>query len=319
MTAVHFGIDVGGTNIKIGAFREDAQLLKKWMIPTDLSDNGRNILPDIANEIHHYLITSDYALRTIGIGIPGPVDQNGFIEKCVDLFWYNVNPVAVLSKEFPEAYIAVANDANAAAIGEYWYGAGEKYSSMMLITLGTGVGGGIILDGKILLGAHGLGGEIGHIAIVPNEEKRCNCGNRGCIDQVASATGIVRIMKNILKLREKAPKYSCQLKSGQDFSAKDVVDLAKAGDPSALDCIQYCMEQLGRGMAIFSHAVDPEVYVIGGGVSEAGEIILEPIRKSYNQNIFLVQKGAEIKLSTLRNDAGIIGAFALAMRHTQYL
>ncbi|MCD8170292.1 MAG: ROK family glucokinase [Clostridiales bacterium] len=307
-----FGVDIGGTEIKFGAFSEAGDLLEKWSAPTDISDMGRKIIPDVARHIRQYTVgkgVREDGVAGIGMGIPGPVDKAGYVRTCVNLRWNGFNPVEELKKEFPDVKIAAGNDANTAALGEYYRGAGKNYDSMMLITLGTGVGGGIIMNGKVLLGAHGLAGEIGHVSAAVPEKEQCSCGNTGCIDQFASATGIVRIMKRLLKER----KQDSILRKQEMISAKDVCEAACQGDALAVRCIDICMGALGNGLAYFSHAFDPEVYVIGGGVSGAGEIIISAFKKAYREKMFLIRDGAEICLSKLGNDAGMVGACMLVM------
>lgn len=317
-----FGIDIGGTKIKFGMFSADGNLLDKWSVSTDLSESGTYIIPSIAQNIKSFLSSrnlSENSITGIGIGIPGPIDRNGYVLKCVNLYWNNFNPVTELKKYFPDTYITAGNDANVAAYGEYFKGAGKKYRNMMLITLGTGVGGGIVLDGQILSGSHGLGGEIGHITVMPEETEHCNCGNIGCIDQFASATGIVRIMKKMLL----ESKVKNTVYAENNLDAKTICHFAKQGEATALQCLQTCMGALGKGMAFFTHAFDPDVFVIGGGVSKAGSVIMRPIEEAYNKNLFLVDKGANILPATLGNDAGITGACMLAIKgaekHEHYL
>ncbi len=308
---VFFVVDIGGTGVKFGAFDQNGQLIDKWSILTNLSDSGQKIIPDVVKSINTYIARKEglYNIGGIGMGIPGPVDKKGYVKTCVNLHWTEFNPVEELKKEFPDVAIAAGNDANVAALGEYYRGAGKEYSSMMLITLGTGVGGGIVIDGKVLLGANGLAGEVGHISGGIAETEKCNCGNVGCIDQFASATGIVRIMKKLLNEQDGFSK----LCNKEKFTAKDVCMAAEQGDELALQCIDICMSALGTGLAFFSHAFDPEVYVIGGGVSRAGGLIIDVIKKAYLKRLFLIDKGADIKLATLGNDAGIIGACMLVM------
>lgn len=307
---VIIGVDIGGTNIKIGRFGLDGELLEKWSLKTDLSDCGKRIVPLVAESIVRNLEKTGLSksdVAGIGMGIPGPVDRNGYVKKCVNLNWNDFNPVEELKKFFPECTVCAGNDANVASLGEYCRGAGKDASSMMMVTLGTGVGGGVIIDGKIIIGAHGIAGEIGHIAVAEAEEN-CNCGNRGCIDQCASATGIVKRAKKLLQSCTEPSK----LREIPQITAKDVCSMAKEGDGLAVRCISQCMYPLGKGLAYFSHAFDPEVYVIGGGVSLAGDIIVEAVRKGYEENMHLLKKGADIRLAELGNDAGMIGACALA-------
>ncbi len=212
-----------------------------------------------------------------------------------------------LARFFPNHQIRAENDANVASLGEYFQGAGRNVSSMMMVTLGTGVGGGVILDGRILVGAHGIAGEIGHIAADPTQEEICNCGNRGCIDQCASATGIVRKAEKLLA----SVDQPSALRDFETLTAKEICDCAKEKDPLAIRVIEECMYPLGVGLAYFSHAFDPEMYVIGGGVSLAGEVIIKAVQKGYQEQFFLTKKKADIRLAELGNDAGITGACAL--------
>ncbi len=305
-----FGVDIGGTTIKFGKFTEELKLLEKWSVETDLSDYGAHIVPQVAEVLSAHMkeqkIRKEEVLG-IGMGIPGPVTSGGYVEKCVNLHWTGFNPVTELQKFFPGFVIRAENDANVASLGEYFQGAGRDASSMMMVTLGTGVGGGVILDGKILTGAHGIGGEIGHIATDPTQEETCNCGNKGCIDQCASATGIVRKAEKLLKSLDQASV----LRELETLTAKEVCDGAREGDELSVRIIEECMYPLGVGLAHFSHAFDPEMYVIGGGVSLAGEVILDAVRKGYEAHLFLIGKGADIRLAELGNDAGVTGACAL--------
>lgn len=301
------GVDIGGTCVKFGIFDENKSLLYKWSEPTDLSEQGTKIIPEVHRQITSKIKKLELQLsdlKGIGMGIPGPVDSTGFVENCVNLNWNNVNPAKELEAFFPNIVIKAENDANVAALGEYVQGAGKAYKSAMLITIGTGIGGGIVLDGNILHGAHGLAGEIGHIAMDRNAKERCNCGNLGCVDHIASASGIVRIMRELLLEND----TDCVLRGLPDFSAKDICDAAKDHDELASRCIDICMEPLARGMATFTHAFDPEVFIIGGGVSSSGETILEPLRIHYQENLFLTNHGADIIAASLGNDAGMIGA-----------
>lgn len=305
-----FGVDIGGTTIKFGRFTEECELLEKWSVETDLSDYGTHIVPQVAEQLSVHMkerqIRKEEVLG-IGMGIPGPVTASGYVEKCVNLHWTKFNPVIELEKFFPGFLIRAENDANVASLGEYYQGAGKAVSSMMMVTLGTGVGGGVIIDGKILTGAHGIGGEIGHIATDPTQEETCNCGNKGCIDQCASARGIVRKAEKLLNSSDQASV----LRSCKTLTAKEVCDGARAGDGLAVRVIEECMYPLGVGLAHFSHAFDPELYVIGGGVSLAGDVIVDAVRKGYGAHLFLTETGADIRLAELGNDAGMTGACAL--------
>ena len=307
-----FGVDIGGTDIKIGAFSSQGELIQKWSVKTDLEGNGSRIIPDVAANIQGYLHAhhmQEGDILGIGMGIPGPVDDKGYVRTCANLKWNGVYPAAELKKYFPNARIAAGNDANVAALGEYHKGCGKDASSMMMITLGTGVGGGIIIDGRIIAGARGLAGEIGHVALNPSAWESCSCGNKGCINECASATGLIKYAKRMLETDTR----DSLLREIPELTAKNVCDSAKQGDPLAMECIKRCMAPLGAAMAHISHAIDPELFVIGGGVSHAGQLLLDAIGESYASQLFLVSKGADIRLAELGNDAGIIGACMLAI------
>lgn len=305
-----FGVDIGGTAIKFGKFTEECRLLEKWSVETDLSDCGTHIVPQVAEQLSIHIKEHQIQAQEVlgvGLGIPGPITSGGYVEKCVNLHWTKFNPVAELKKFFPELLVRAENDANVASLGEYSQGAGRDVTSMMMVTLGTGVGGGVIIDGKILTGAHGIGGEIGHIATDPTQEETCNCGNKGCIDQCASARGIVKKAEKLLRSSDQASV----LRSCEILTAKEVCDGARAGDELSVRVIEECMYPLGVGLAHFSHAFDPEMYVIGGGVSLAGKVIVDAVKKGYEAQLFLTEKGADIRLAELGNDAGMTGACAL--------
>lgn len=313
------GVDIGGTTTKFGIFSSKCELLEKCQVRTDLTGEGENILPNIAKQIRkkmeerHLEIES---VKGIGIGIPGPVDDKGYVSKCVNLHWNHVPIPEQMSLYFPGCVIAAENDANIAAFGEWKQGAGKGYRSMILVTLGTGVGGGVILDNQIWSGAKGMAGEIGHISVNSEETKQCNCGGYGCVDQYASATGIVRKMYELLQTSTK----KSLLRQEIQLNAKVICDAAVEGDVLANLCMEYCMGALGKGLSYVSHIIDPEIYLIGGGVSKAGAIILGYIEKEYRKHMHLGAQDKPIVSAKLGNDAGIIGAAYLAAeeRKRQY-
>ena len=293
-----FGIDVGGTTVKCGLFSTDGNLLDKWEIPTRTEDNGINILPDIADSINHKIEERGLKkneIEGIGLDIPGPVNEEGICTLAVNLHWGQVNIVKEMEKRTGIRTKAL-NDANAAALGECWKGGGAGHKNLIMVTLGTGIGGGIVVEGKVIAGAHGSGGEIGHVHVTEELTEPCNCGNIGCLEQVASATGIVRLAKMQL---EKDPDTPSVLR-GKTLSAKRVWDAVKAGDEVADAIAEKFGLYLGRALASFAAVTDPEIYVIGGGVSKAGPVILDYVQKYYREYAFPV--------ATLGNDAGIYGA-----------
>ncbi|MBQ9886268.1 MAG: ROK family glucokinase [Lachnospiraceae bacterium] len=305
------GVDVGGTTVKLGLFDVDGTVLDKWEVVTRKEDGGKNIIPDIAASIIAKLEEKNIDKADVvgaGMGVPGPVMDNGFVEKCVNLGWVKVNPADELSGLLGVP-VKVGNDANVAALGEMWQGGGKGYTSLAAITLGTGVGAGIILDEKIVNGSKGMGGEVGHITVNADEQDKCNCGNRGCLEQYASATGIV---KEAVRALAKSDKASV-LRDIEGFSCKDVLDAAKAGDEVAASVVDHCMKYLASVMQQVSYICDPQIFVIGGGVSKAGQYLIDVIRKHYNSIAILKEEKADIALATLGNDAGIYGAARLIL------
>lgn len=305
-----FGIDVGGTTVKLGLFNQSGDILDKWEIPTRTEDHGKNILPDVAKALENKLqeknISKDDVIGA-GIGVPGPVDDNGVVHRAVNLGWDVFNISEVLGS-LTGLLVKAGNDANVAALGELWKGGGQGYKSIVMVTLGTGVGGGVIVNGKILSGCSGAGGEIGHIHIVDDEEDSCGCGNHGCLEQYASATGIVRLAHRRLQ----SVTEPTALKDSE-VSAKTVFDAVKAGDTVAIQIAEEFGLYLGKGLAAVASVVNPEAFVIGGGVSKAGDILFSFIEKNYKKYVFHGSRDAKFELATLGNDAGICGAAKLLL------
>ena len=285
-----FGIDVGGTTVKVGFFETSGALLDKWEIKTNTANGGEAILPDIAKTIEEKLskegISKD-EVQGIGIGVPGPVLNASVVTRCVNLGWGEIDVAGTLSKIIGLP-VKVGNDANVAALGEMWQGGAKGSSNVVMVTLGTGVGGGIIVDGRIVAGANGAGGEIGHLNVCEDELESCNCGQHGCLEQYASATGVVRMAKR--KLAKTTDETS--LKKFDDLTAKDVFDEAKAGDKVALEIVDEVCEILGKALGKIACVVNPEVFVIGGGVSKAGQILIDTVKKYYVPNTFTSCKDA---------------------------
>ena len=313
MAEYAFGIDVGGTTVKCGLFNVKGDLLEKWEIPTRKEDGGKYILGDIADAIKDKCREKGLKKEDIlgvGIGVPGPVLEDGIVNNCVNLGWGVVDVKETLSGLLDEIPVAVGNDANVAALGEQWKGGGSGYKNVVLVTLGTGVGGGIIIGGKIIPGSHGAGGEIGHIQVDKNETVPCNCGKKGCLEQYASATGVVRMAKRYLAKSKK----TTILKDDETLSAKTVFDAAKANDAAALDVVEQFGERLGTALAAINCVVDPEVVVIGGGVSKAGQIILDVVQKYYIPAAFNACRNCLFKLAELGNEAGMYGAVRMVLQ-----
>ena len=300
-----FGIDIGGTTVKCGLFTVKGELLEKWEIPTRTENNGAAILPDVADTVLKKIQEKGLAkeeIAGIGIGVPGPVNEQGEVPGAVNLHWGYVNLAGDMEK-MTGLRVKAGNDANVAALGEMWKGGGAGCQSIVMVTLGTGVGGGIINNGKIVTGAHGAGGEIGHIHVTDDVERNCNCGNHGCLEQVTSATGITYLANRKLKKDDRP-----SMLRGGEVNAKTVFDAVKAGDELEKEVAEEFGKYLGTALASVACVADPEVFVIGGGVSKAGQVILDYIKKYYAQYAFMTCKQAGFALAELGNDAGIYGA-----------
>ena len=301
-----FGVDVGGTTVKIGLFSGDGKLEEKYEIATDKSDQGAHIIEHIAAKLEEIIAKKSYGILDcmgVGIGLPGPVDR-GMILGCVNHGWGIFSIVEEFSKAFHNVPVYAGNDANIAALGEYVAGAGKGMKNMIMVTLGTGVGGGIIIDGRILEGANGGAGEIGHIPVNPQEQDTCGCGKKGCLEQYASATGIVRIAE---KLRKE--NGNTALPAG--CTAKQVFDYAKEGDELAMQAVEELGRYLGLALASCACVLNPEGIVIGGGVSRAGKILLDVTEKNFQTYVFKPCRNVKFSLAELGNDAGIYGAAAM--------
>lgn len=305
-----FGVDIGGTTVKLGFFDTEGNILDKWEIPTRKELGGKYILPDIADSIADKLMENNITKEEVvgvGVGVPGPVDADGVVFKAVNLGW-DIFSVSNTLGDLVNLPVKAGNDANVAALGEMWKGGGKGHDDLVAVTLGTGVGGGIIVQGKLLAGATGAGGEIGHIHVEDNETDRCGCGKTGCLEQYGSATGIVRLATRALEATDEASV----LRDGE-LTAKAVCDAAKAKDAVAVKVLEQFGEYLGRGLAAIACVVNPEIFVIGGGVSKAGEMLFDYIRPHYEKYVFHGSKNTKFALATLGNDAGIVGAARLVL------
>lgn len=303
-----FGVDIGGTTVKIGFFSTEGELLDKWEITTRKDEGGAYILSDIAASIQSKLSKDgiDKAdVKGVGMGVPGPVKDDGTVIKCVNLGWGVFNAAEELSSLLGLP-VKAGNDANMAALGEYWQGGGKGYKNVIMVTLGTGVGGGIIINGKMLAGVNGAGGEIGHMTIDLDEQDVCNCGKKGCLEQYASATGIVRLANRALQTSTKSSK----LRELKYISAKEIFDAAKGGDNLASELVEEHGRRLGLALANVACVVDPEVFVIGGGVSKAGDILINTTSKYFQEYSFHACRNTKFELATLGNDAGMYGGAA---------
>lgn len=304
-----FGIDIGGTTEKLGLFQGDGVILDKWEIKTRTEREGINILKDAAAAVESKIaergIDRDDILG-IGVGVPAPV-KDGVVEKTANLGW----PYKDVAKELAELLklpVKVGNDANVAALGEMWLGGGKGHKNLIMVTLGTGVGGGIIVNEHIMSGAHGAAGEIGHICVNYEEKDHCGCGRCGCLEQYASATGIARLARQ--KLTDTSRQTILKV---EGVSAKMVFDAVKEGDEVAKEIADEFGRYLGYALCNIAVIVDPSVVVVGGGVSKAGEILLTYIRKYYQERAFFANRDTGFVLATLGNDAGICGAAKLVL------
>lgn len=309
------GVDLGGTNIKFAFLSENGDILYHWSIPTDVSNAGNNIIPDMANSIlqklHEHNQTTN---NVIGIGIGAPAFMNmetGFIYEAINLGWRNIDIRSMLEQRL-KLPVVIDNDANVAAIGEMWKGAGTGSKDLLCITIGTGIGGGIIINGEIVHGTNGMAGEIGHITVNPDNGILCNCGKHGCLETISSATGMVRQAIAEIENHPESLLFTTYKQTGH-ITAKTIVQAAIENDTYALKIIDRSSYYLGLALANIANTINPSRMVIGGGVSRAGSLLLDSIRKYFN--VFAlprVQKGVDLAIATLGNDAGVIGAAWLA-------
>lgn len=308
-----YGVDIGGTTVKIGFFETTGKLIDTWEIPTRTENDGELILPDIAESIKENneknSITTD-DIEGIGMGVPGPVKDDGTVLKCVNLGWGVFNVEKALSVICGGVKVKAGNDANVAALGEMWQGGGKGYEDVVMITLGTGVGGGIIRGGKIVAGTNGAAGEIGHMPMIDDESECCGCGKKGCLEQYASANGLVNVAEKYIAAHR---TVETELDLNAGFTAKDVCDAAKAGDKAGLAAVEESMRLLGKAMASVSCVIDPQVFVVGGGLSKAGNIIIDTASKYYKEYAFHASRETEIKLATLGNAAGMYGGVKMVI------
>ncbi len=306
MEKYYVGADIGGTTVKFGMFSHTGELLEKWEIPTRSENEGGQILPDVADSIEKKRAEKNGNIMGIGVGVPGPITDDGTVLKCPNIHWPVFNVRSRLVELTGVGNVKIGNDANVAAFGEMWKGGGRGYDSIVMVTLGTGVGGGVIQGGKILTGTSGAGGEIGHMKVEMNETEVCGCGGRGCLEQYSSATGIVRMAK-----KEMDQKSSLAAK--EELTARDIFDAAKQGDDFAVHIVDRFCKYLGFALANVAHVVDPEAFVIGGGVSRAGDIIIKNVERYYNSNVLYALRDKKFHLAELGNDAGIYGAVRMVL------
>jgi len=310
-----YGIDLGGTTVKMGLFDNEGNIIDKWEIVTRKEDNGSQILPDIAASVKDKNSEKNIAIEEIegiGIGVPGPVTEDGRVLKCANLGWGVLSVTDELRRLTGIAKVKAGNDANVAALGEQWRGGGRGFDSIVMVTLGTGVGGGVIQNGKILTGSNGAAGEIGHLKVNPHETATCGCGGHGCLEQYSSATAIMRHARKLVSETEEE-SYLRQFET-EKITGKEIFDAYKADDNLAKQVVKRFAEYLGLGLANVAAVVDTQAFVIGGGVSKNGQVVIDVISEEYEKNVALFAlKGKEFRLAELGNDAGMYGAVRMVM------
>ncbi|MEG3343837.1 ROK family glucokinase [Streptococcus suis] len=313
------GIDLGGTSVKLAILTTDGEIQEKWSIKTNILDDGSHIVPDIIDSIKqrfetHGLTKDDFL--GVGMGSPGVVDSEaGTVIGAYNLNWKTLQ---LVKEQFESALglpFFIDNDANVAALGEQWVGAGNNNPNVVFMTLGTGVGGGVIAAGNLIRGVKGAGGELGHITVDFDEPFACTCGKKGCLETVASATGIVNLSRRYADQYAGDAKLKQMIDDGQDVTAKDVFDLAKEGDDLALIVYRHFSEYLGVACANIAAVLNPAYIVLGGGVSAAGEFLLDGVCKVFAENSFpQIKESTQIVLATRGNDAGVLGAASLVLK-----
>lgn len=297
---VMYGIDIGGTSIKIGKFLNNS-LIEKYSIPTKLNADPYVIINDIKDIINSSL--KNDILEGIGVAVPGPVKE-GIVLGAQNILWKEVELEKILKETFPNIKVKVLNDANAACLGEWYFGSGQKHPNMVFITLGTGIGGGIVVDGKLLEGKNGSTGELGHIVIYPYEGRKCTCGLNGCLETYASATGIVFTGNKM-----KSGKLTT-LNNYKELTSEIIFDEAKKGDKVSQEIVDYTSYHLAVGIASICNTLNPDIVVLGGGVSKAGEYFLEKVKRYFKEHAFYSIKDTDIVLASLHNEAGMYGTMS---------
>ena len=307
-----FGVDIGGTTCKIGFFETSGKLLDKWEIKTNTENNGASILDDVAVALKAKMDEQGLSyddIQGVGIGVPGPVNSKGEVPFCVNLGWGAIPVETVMSEKMGGILVKCGNDANVAALGEMWQGGAKGYEDIVMVTLGTGVGGGIIIGGKVLAGFNGAGGEFGHMTMNTEDTELCACGRPACLEWYASANGLARLAKKAL-----AKDHDTTTLDGVDpVTAKDVFDAYKAGDKVAAAIVKEFAAILGDGLNRIAVVVDPEIFVIGGGLSKAGQPLLDVVQEEFIKKAYNPCKATKFALATLGNDAGIYGCVQMVL------
>lgn len=307
-----YGVDLGGTTVKMGLFDGEGTMLEKWEIVTRKEDSGSHILPDIAASIKEKNDEKGIAIEEIvgiGIGVPGPITADGRVLKCANLGWGIFSVADKLSELTGVTKVKVGNDANVAALGEQWRGGGRGFNSIVMVTLGTGVGGGVIIDGKILTGSNGAAGEIGHLTVNPKETRTCGCGKKGCLEQYSSASGVMRTAVERLAESDRGSS----MRQYENVTGKEIFVEYEAGDALAKEVVEDFAAYLGMGLSHVAAVVDPDAFVIGGGLSKNGQVVIDVVKEQYEQNVMFALKNKEFRLAELGNDAGMYGAVRMIL------
>lgn len=315
------GIDLGGTSAKIGILNLAGEVDSNWSIPTDISEEGSQIVPNIIKSLKenfkkHGLTTAD--ILGIGMGSPGSVNRsNGTVIGAYNLNWKTLQPIREQIEEAFGVPFFIDNDANVAALGEQWVGAGNSEPDVSFITLGTGVGSGLIVDGHLVHGANDSAGEIGHLTVEPNGYE-CTCGKKGCLEQYASATGIVRLAHDMSAKETDESKLLSAIQADKEIDSKIIFDFAKEGDAFSERVVDQFSYYLGIALSNVSNLLNPSTIVLGGGVSLAGDYLLEKVSKVVQEFTFPpIRETTKIKIAELGNDAGMIGAASLVLNELE--
>lgn len=309
-----FGVDIGGTAIKLGLFRTNGRLTEKWSIPTRTENSGGNVLPDVVASLNQVLKRRGLdwdQIEGVGMGVPGPVREDGTVMGCVNLGWDVFNIPRVIRGLEPRIdRFCVTNDVNAATLGEMWQGGAEGRKSAFMVTLGTGIGGGLVINEQIVNGDAGGAGEIGHFRVERGETEPCKCGGYGCLEQYCSATGLVRCARRALV---KDCHLPTALQDDENLSALSICNAAKTGDELASELLDQLGDRLGWALTAVAGTTNPEVFVVGGGMSNAGNLLLERIEQGFRRHSFHACRDTEFSLAQLGNDAGIYGCVRMLL------
>lgn len=307
-----FGVDIGGTFVKLGLFTVEGDLVDKWQIKTRREDNSGHVLPDIAASLEEKRVEKQIAKEDIigvGFGTPGPVTEDGVAVCPANLDWEN-KPVAKELSELTGYPCKGGNDVNVAGLGEMWRGGAKGYKNVVVVPIGTGIGAAIIYNGEIIVGTRGAAGEVGHIHVDDEIDRNCGCGARGCVEQFSSATGLVRMAKKVLEETDR----ETVLRNIAEIEAKDVLDAAKQGDAVADEIFDKFSDYLGYSLAATAAVIDPEIFIIGGGVSKAGQVLVDRVQSYFVKYAWPGIRGIKFALAELGNDAGIYGAASMMIK-----